>query len=175
MQCLLSVFFVLLKILLDVTVFDSFFMFHRIFIKPPPQRGWCYLFHSICATKYTVKKGCGFPVSRQDVNYSRPGGVWSVTSWLKTGKSLPFFNSLSQFLVKHKLWNIFNYNFSSAMARTRSLSGPSQPEKWGGRWESPFKMHFYFYLFRYCSCDTKKSSMFRTRVRAWLSIIKCPL
>ncbi len=87
----------------DVSIFDSSFMFLRIFIKPPPQRGWCYLFHSICATIYTVKKVRGFPVSRRDVTYSRRGGVLVSDIPTEDGKISTLFYSVSKFLFKHKL------------------------------------------------------------------------
>jgi hypothetical protein len=58
-------------------------------------------------SRYTVKKVIDFLVPSRDVtdqtlqdreklNYSRPGRVWSVTSRLRTGKSITFFYSVGK-------------------------------------------------------------------------------
>jgi hypothetical protein len=58
-----------------------------------------------CDGAVTVKKVNDFPVPSRDVtnqtlsgrellNYSRPGRIWYVTSWLGSGKSGTFFHSV---------------------------------------------------------------------------------
>jgi hypothetical protein len=71
--------------------------YHQPFICSAGQESLVLYLHD-----HTVKKVTDFPVLSRDfiyqtltgrdlLNYSRPGRVWLVTSWLGTGKSVTFF------------------------------------------------------------------------------------